>query len=366
MPDVVTEFIRLVQIDSPSRNERALADYLRQRFQELGIMLTEDTAGQNINGTAGNLIGFLPGDAREPLLLCAHMDTVKSNQGIEVVTKDGKISSKNQEHILGADDKVGIAAIIQFVQDLVRRKLPHPPLELVFTVAEEIGILGAKELSITQLQSKAGYVLDSGGPIGTIVNQAPVHYEYTIKISGRAAHAGYAPEYGISAIQIGARIVTALDLGRVDEYTTANIGRISGGEADNIVPEFAQLTGEVRSHSLARAQQYLEQLRNTAVEVARDYGGVAEVRIKESFPPIQLPVEAKVIQVAQRAASKLGVEPQLVTSGGGSDANILNGRGISCANLGVGSYFEHTREEYIQTADFVLLVEYLKVIAEEW
>lgn len=363
---IVKEFINLVQIDSPSRDERRVADYLIERFAEFGISLEEDDAGKKIGGSAGNLLGLLPGDDREPLLFCAHMDTVRSNLGMEVAQTDGLLHTKEHKYILGADDKAGVAAIIELIRLLVVEKRPHPPIEIFFSIAEESGLWGAKHVDVSKLRSKAGFVLDSGGPIGNIVHKAPVHNEFTIKVYGRAAHAGANPESGINAIQIAAKIVAGISLGRIDEYTTANIGRISGGEADNIVPDLAVLNGEVRSHKPDHLEAWKERLTRTVARVSQEYHGKAEVIFAESFPALQLDSELRVVKVASEAALKSGLQPNLVATGGGSDANILNGKGISVANLSNGSYGAHSSEEHIAIEDLEKLSKYLLAITEEW
>ncbi|MBO8126399.1 MAG: M20/M25/M40 family metallo-hydrolase [Firmicutes bacterium] len=362
---VVQEFIQLVKIDSPSRGERELADYLKTKCQKLGLTLTEDAAGTKVSGTTGNLHGVLPGEG-EPLLLCAHMDTVRSNRGVEVVLEDGVLKTKGETHILGADDKAGIAAILELLQVLKEQREPHPPIEVLFTIGEEVGLLGAKYLNPADLVSKSGYVLDSSGPVGSVVTRSPVHNAFVIKMYGRAAHAGNNPEEGVNAIQIASRIVAGLSLGRVDEYTTANIGRITGGDADNIVPDYAELSGEVRSHEPERLLRYKENLQKVVKDVAAIHGGRAEVEFAESFPALRLSEDHKVVRVARKAAKQAGLVSALVATGGGSDANILNGKGITCANLGIGAGGEHSPREYIAVDSLVSLVKFLLQIVKEW
>ncbi len=363
---VVAEFIRLAEIDSPSRQERALADYLIARCAELGLELFEDNAGAEIGGNAGNLIGFLPGDDREPILLCAHMDTVQSNQGLKVVIEEGKLCSQGRKHILGADDKAGVAAILEVLRRYHQTDASHPPLEILFSIAEETGLWGAKLVDLSRLRSRHGLVLDSGGRIGNVVKRSPVHYEFTIKVYGRAAHAGNSPEDGINAIQMASKIVGAIKLGRIDEYTTANIGKISGGAAFNIVPDYAELSGEVRSHQPERAVEYLEQLSAAVDRVSAELGGRGEVESTQSFPAMQLDEASRIAMATREAAAKIGLRYELVTRGGGSDANILNSRGLTCANLGIGSYLEHSTDEYIAIDDLNKLVDYLMAICEVW
>ncbi|MDP3043925.1 MAG: M20/M25/M40 family metallo-hydrolase, partial [Bacillota bacterium] len=244
---LVDTFMTLAKTDSVSRRERGVVDHLAGLLADIGLEYFEDEAGQAINGTAGNLIAKVPGTtAGPPLLFCTHLDTVEPGNGVKPRV-DGHVIRSAGETILGADDKAGIAAVLEAVRVLKEQELPHPPLELVFTVAEEIGLLGIRELDFSLVKARMGFVLDSDGTPGKVITRAPSQDRIVATVIGRAAHAGINPEDGVNAIQAAAKAIANLPLGRIDEETTANIGVIRGGQATNIVPERVYLEGETRS-----------------------------------------------------------------------------------------------------------------------
>ena len=238
-PDrLVNTFLDLVRIDSPSGQEAIIGRELQARLTALGLAAGIDEHG--------NVIARLDGDGVNWLLLSAHMDTVGQDTGIQPIIRDGVISSDGTT-ILGGDDKSGVAAILETIAVLQEQRLSHPPLEVVITVGEEVGLLGAKLVDKSILRAKQGIVMDAGGPIGHIVISAPGQDSLQITVHGVAAHAGSEPEKGINAIRVAAEAIAAMPLGRIDFETTCNIGIIEGGTARNIVPDIVKITGEARS-----------------------------------------------------------------------------------------------------------------------
>lgn len=356
---ILAEFLELVQVDSVSGRERALADLLATRLRGLGLDVCEDRAGAETGGEAGNLIATLPARGPErPLLLVAHMDTVEPGRGVRPVVENGVVRSAG-DTILGGDDKAGIAAILEVLRVITEQQLAHGGLEVVFTIGEEVGLLGAKHLDHSRLRSSMGYVLDSSGPAGTIVVQAPTQDKIEAVVRGRAAHAGINPEEGINAIAVAAHAVARMTLGRIDEETTANIGVISGGQATNIVPDSCRLEGETRSldGSKCRAQTaaMVEVLETTAAQ----FGARVEITTQTLYHEFKLAESHPAVVLAKKAAEKLGLVPQLVKTGGGSDANIFNSRGITCVNLGIAMQKVHTTEEFIRVEDLATNARYL-------
>ncbi|RMF43645.1 MAG: M28 family peptidase, partial [Deltaproteobacteria bacterium] len=245
--NIIEEFKRQAGISSPSKQEGAMARYLRQRFVALGGEVTEDDAGRQVGGEVGNLLVRLPGTrAGEPLMFSVHMDTVGPCDGVEPVL-DGDIFRSAGQTVLGADDKAGIVELIEALETARRLGIGHPPLEIVITICEEIGLVGAKHFDCSQLKARRGYALDTNG-IDRLIHRAPGANRFEAVIEGREAHAGIAPEKGLSAIEVAARAIAAMPLGRIDVETTANIGTIEGGVACNIVPRQVRLVGEARSH----------------------------------------------------------------------------------------------------------------------
>ncbi len=363
---LIANFLELVQVGSPSGRERKLADLLKEKLLSLGLFVQEDRAGQKIGGTAGNLIARTSDfNQRDKLFLCAHMDTVEPGQGVKPLVEKGIIRAKGNT-VLGADDKAGIAVILEAIQVIKEEGwFDRCGLVVVFTIWEEEGLYGAKNLGYSLSKVPLGYVLDCDGPPGAIVIQAPSQDKITATIKGRAAHAGINPEGGLNAIYVCAQAITKMSLGRLDEETTANIGLISGGKATNIVPEAVYLEGETRSLNEAKRQKQTKEICGILKETAASFGAKACINTETIYPGFCLSEEALVVQVAVKAAQSLGLTPHLIKSGGGSDANIFNSWGIPTANLGLGMQKVHTTEEFIQVADLVTSVRYMVEIIKK-
>jgi len=354
------EFMELVQVDSVSGQERKLADLLLDRLESLGLEVWEDDAGKKLNTSAGNIIGKLPKTVAggEPVLLCAHMDTVEPGVGV-VPVLDNRVIKSSGDTILGADDKAGITAILEVLRVIRENNIPHGGIEVAFTVWEEGGLLGAKNLDFDRLESKMGFVLDCDGPAGTIIVQAPSQDRISATVRGRAAHAGISPEEGINAIVVASRAIAAMKLGRIDDETTANIGVITGGKAINIVPDAVTIKGETRSLTASKREAQTKAMVAALEETARANGTTADVVVETIYPDFKLGEKNRVVIIAARAARQLGMNPRLVKTGGGSDANIFNNRGIAVANLGIAMQKVHTTDEYIRSEDLVSNARYL-------
>ncbi|OPX83766.1 MAG: Carboxypeptidase G2 precursor [Pelotomaculum sp. PtaB.Bin104] len=356
---ILDEFLELVQVDSVSGKERRIADLLLKKLTDLGLSVWEDDAGQKSGSNAGNVIGNLPGTGQGPsLLLCAHMDTVQPGCGVKPVVADGVVRSSG-DTILGADDKAGIVAILESLRLVRENNTEHGGLAVAFTIWEESGLFGAKNLDCQAIGAKVGFVLDSDGDPGTIVTQAPSHDHIGVTVRGRAAHAGIKPEDGINAIQVAAYAIAQMQLGRIDEETTSNIGIISGGNAVNIVPDSVTLEGEARSLNTEKRLRQTSQMCLAIEEAAKKYGAEADIVTELLYPDYHLAADSLPVRIAVEAARNLGLESRLVKTGGGSDANIFNSKGIAAAVLGIGMKKVHTTEEYITTDNLVENARYL-------
>jgi len=362
------EFARQAAISSPSRREGAMARYLAERFSALGGVIEWDGTGAKIGGEADNLIVRFAGTGREtaPLMLSVHMDTVEPCALVEPQLHNGIFTSAG-ETILGSDDKSGIAEIIEALEILKEDAIPHGPLEVVITVCEEVGLLGAKHLDRDRLISRRGIALDTSG-VDKLILSAPAANKLTITITGQEAHAGIAPEAGISAIEIAARAISTMRLGRIDFETTANIGTINGGLATNIVPRQVVLKGEVRSHDPAKLEAQSRQLvaaaTAAAAAAARSIDGVlispeALCQVVAEYPCMSVPTTSPLVQGAVAAAARLGRQLELLPGGGGSDANIFNALGIETVILATGMTDVHTVNESVALADMARVAELL-------
>lgn len=260
--DVIQYFLELIAIDSESRDERAMMDRLKTDLSELGARVEEDQIHPGIGGNAGNLYALIPGNIdKRPLLFCAHADTVKPGKNIKAQITDGRIHSDGTT-VLGGDDKSGVAEIIMGIRQMLESGLEHAPVEVLITVSEEIGLLGAKHFDKSRLKSAFGYALDAHR-VGDLVVGAPAQNSIKIVVSGQEAHAGVEPEKGVNAIRVAAEAIAAMPMGRIDHETTCNIGIIEGGTATNIVPNRVELKGEARSHNSAKLQQVSSDIRHS-------------------------------------------------------------------------------------------------------
>ncbi len=366
------EFFRLASIDSPSYQEASIAAYLHQRFSQLGATLEVDTVGATIGSDSGNMVARFPGTrAGDPFVISVHMDTVSPAENVQPVLKDGIFTSAGNT-ILGADDKAGIAELIEAIEVLNEHNIPYGPLEVVITVCEELGLLGAKAFDFSTLKGKRGIALDTTG-IDRIITRAPAANRMKIDIYGLEAHAGVCPEQGISAIAIASKAIARMTLGRVDEHTTSNIGTINGGIATNIIPGQVSLRGEVRSHAPERLQQVTEAIIRCFEEEVYSSSVVVDgktrlasmaIEIKEDFPAMQIAETAPIVQLVVNAGKTLQRPQQIAAAGGGSDANIFNGQGIDMVILGTGMAKVHTPQEQVAVADMEkvssLLVEIIR------
>lgn len=365
-------FIHLCEIDSPSRKERPVADYLKGLFEELGAdSVEEDDSSAETGADCGNVIVHFPGTVeKEPLFFACHMDTVDPGVGVKVL-RTGDIFSTVGNTVLGGDDKSGIAAVIELIRVLKESKADHGSIEILLTTCEEVGLLGAKHLDYKLLRAKSGYALDSTG-IDKVIVGAPAANHLKIEVYGIAAHAGLNPEQGVSALCLAARAIADLRLGRLDEQSTANFGLIQGGVASNIVPDLITIEGEVRSHSPAKLDAYTREIESTFQNVVKDWSAQTgsnkqpsvKISVKKDYPVLRLTDDDPVLQRVRDAGKILGRTIDLQVAGGGSDANILNSYGLKTAIVATGMSKVHTVDESLDLNDLYSLTELLLALVE--
>ena len=354
--------LELVRIDSLSRKERAIALRLKEILEALGGVVFMDDAGSAVGGEVGNLVAHFDGNVEgaEAMLLSAHMDTVAPGEGVTPVV-DGDVIRSDGTTVLGGDDKSGLAIILEVLQAVREEKVPHGHIDVVFTICEEVGLLGAKHLDLGLVRAKTGLVLDSDS-IGFLITKAPAVNHLEFEVHGLEAHAGICPERGISAIQVAARGIAAMRLGRIDEDTTANLGLVSGGTAVNIVPNRVMLTGEVRSHDEEKLERQTQAmvacLQDAAAGATLELDGRlhetrVESRIRREYDRMDVSHDTAIVQRVHEAARNLGLAVDTVAKGGGCDANVLNKRGLQVANLASGMRDIHTVHEWLDVNDLV-------------
>jgi len=367
---LLAEFIELTKIDSPTRNERQIADILKKRLENLNMTVTEDQAGLVIGGNCGNVFAYLKGNLTQApvVLLSAHMDTVDPCLGIEPMLQNGLITSSGPT-ILGADDKSGIAPILEALRTIQELNIPHGDIQVIFSVAEEGGLNGSKNLDKMWLKADFGFVLDSGGEPGRIILEAPGQDRINVTIQGKASHAGSAPEEGISAIVVAAKAICGLKTGRIDEETTSNIGTIKGGRATNIVAERVEMTCESRSRNLGKMERQTAQMCETFKLCVEAEGAVAEIEVIRLYDPFKLDEKSQIANLSAQAAQSAGLTATFGATGGGSDANYYNRYGVPCVVLGTGMQKSHTTGECIEEEDLYstakFVVEIIKTVANE-
>jgi tripeptide aminopeptidase len=358
-------FTSLCEIDSPSKQEGRVATRLKEIFAGLGAdaILEDDSASQTGSDCGNLLVRFIGSLDRQPVFFNCHMDTVEPGVGVKV-RRQGDTFFSAGDTVLGADDKSGIAIFIEVMRTLQENKIAHGPVEFLFTTCEEIGLRGVKSLNFPSMRAKIGYALDTTG-IDRIVFGAPAANRLVIEIAGLAAHAGLNPEKGINAIQLSAQAIARLDLGRLDEESTANIGLITGGTATNIIPDNVVIQGEVRSHSESKLAAYTEDIRNTFEQTVQDWSGRANgggqptltFSVNKEYPVMQIKRDDPVRKRIEEAATGLNRKLLFTVAGGGSDANILCSQGRPCLIIGTGMNNVHTTEESIDLQDMVRTAE---------
>ncbi|MGM1020630.1 MAG: tripeptidase T [Bacillota bacterium] len=365
---IVQEFMELVQVDSETKHEQEISRVLKEKFNALGLEVTEDDSRERTGHGSGNLIVTWKAEGAEQapkLFFTCHMDTVTPGKGIKPqLGEDGWIRSDGST-ILGADDKAGIAALFEAIRVVREQKIPHGQIQFVITAGEESGLFGARAMKPELLDADFGYALDSNGEVGSICVAAPTQARIEMKITGKSAHAGVNPEDGISAIQVASKAISKMKLGRIDKETTANIGSFEGGGATNVVCDFVLIRAEARSIVQEKVDHQIQHMREALETTVREFGAQGEFRSEVIYPAFSFTEHDEIVQVAQRAIQGLGLATPTFHSGGGSDANVFNGLGIPTVNLAVGYQNIHTTQEKIKADDLVKVAEVVVALIQE-
>lgn len=363
---LVEEFLELVQVNSETKHEGEIAKVLKEKFSALGLKVVEDDTTAQTGHGAGNLVCTLEAtkDGVDPIYFTSHMDTVVPGNGVKPTIKDGYIVTDGTT-ILGADDKTGLSAMFEAIRILKEKNIPHGKIEFVITVGEESGLVGAKALDPSLMTAKFGYALDSDGLVGNIIVAAPTQAKIKAEIYGKTAHAGVAPEKGVSAITIASKAISRMPLGRIDEETTANIGRFEGGTQTNIVCDRVDILAEARSLVPEKMEAQVQKMKDAFESAANEMGGKAEVDVTIMYPGFKFADGDHVVEIAKKAAAKINRPCELLKSGGGSDANVFAGFNIPTVNLAVGYEDIHTTSEKMPIEELVKITEMVVAIIEE-
>jgi tripeptide aminopeptidase len=354
---MIKQFMEMVQIDSESGEEAEFIEYLLKEFQAIGATAEKDSYG--------NLIAKLPAkgcEGKEPVLLSCHADTVKPGKGIVPVLKDGVIRSRG-ETILGADDKAGIAEMLE----ALRTAEVYPPVEIAISRQEEVGLLGVKNLDYSKLTAKKGFLLDND-VMDTIVIGGPSYFAIDVEITGRAAHAGMEPEKGINAILAASKAISNLRLGRIDKETTANVGVINGGMIRNGVPDHVKFLAECRSLTHEKGQQLADEMEKIIKEQVESTGASVKIKTDNLCQAVDIPEDSWTVEISKKALKSIGINAETTFITGFTDASIYNNMGIEMAVVGIGAQLEHSCDEHIHVKDMEnalkMVVEILRLSAQ--
>jgi tripeptide aminopeptidase len=360
------EFLDLVRIGSVSRREGNVARRLITILQGMGATVEVDDAGPKAGSDTGNLVARFAGTAPDvaPFLLCGHMDTVPPGDSPKPVV-DGDVIRTDGTTVLGGDDKSGLVAILEAIRLLRERNVPHGAIDVLFTICEELGLVGAKHFDVGRLRARTGLILDCDG-VCELITRAPAANQLQFTVHGLEAHAGLAPEQGISAVKVAAEAIAVMRLGRVSVDTTANLGRIEGGLAVNIVPNQVRLRGETRSLTLEGLDAQTRHMRECFEQAAARHSVTVagktttarvETRVERDYEPLAVADDTRIVRLVRRAAEAAGKPFQTRATGAASDANVFSGRGLQVANLGCGMRQIHTVNEWVDVRDMIATTE---------
>ena len=344
---MLSNLMEMIRIDSESGKEGEMTAWLEKWFAAHGFETVRDNAGSTCGSTGDNLIVHIPGTMEgEAIAFNAHQDTVKPAIGIEPVIEGRRMVSKG-DTILGADDKSGIAVLLEILENLTEKNIPHREMYYFFSIGEEVGMYGAKALDPAMLPCKNFFHLDDAGQVGIFRTGGPGAYKMHCEFTGKAAHAGIEPEKGVSAVQMLAEAVMNMPLGRIDEETTANVGVIGGGQATNIVTEHTRFDAEARSRNAEKLENQVAAMKKACLDAAEKFGGKADFTASYEYPPLKVDFDSFLARCCLDAYEKEGVEVVRIPSGGGGDCNILAGKGYVCGGISTAMYGPHTLGEYL-------------------
>ncbi|MCJ7666314.1 MAG: M20/M25/M40 family metallo-hydrolase [Actinobacteria bacterium] len=356
---LIDTFLKLASIKSPSGNEKEIVGHVKEILSGLGLKVDIDDSGKNYGSNSGNLTAFLKGNDPDkmPIFIGAHLDTVALNGEVIPYTENGIIKNKNSDCILGGDDKVAVAAIIEVFRYIVENDVNTGNIYIIFTISEEIGVVGAKYVDMKKIGAEYGFVFDSDGDIGTIYNQAPYQNSINAEFIGKAAHSGIEPEKGLNSIEAAAIAISSMRFGRLDDETTANIGRIEGGMARNIVPANTSMMLEARSLVESRLETVTEEMLTSLKKASNDTGCKLKYELIREYDGFKIGPEEIPLKIAYDAIKNIGIDPKIASSGGGSDINVFNSKGKRAVNLSSGMENVHTNAEYVKISQLEKLAQ---------
>ncbi len=346
---IIEIFLQSAPIEALSGSEKPVADFIKTFLSCYNYTITEDNSYKFTGSNSGNLICKV-GTCGDFLLL-SHMDTARPTKEVKPFVKEDRIVSTG-DTVLGVDNRAGVAVLLYTLEKIAKEKIPVKDFTVVFTTCEETTLFGSKHLDING-KIKKGFIFDSSYRPGNFIYSACGAMGFKMKIIGKASHSGIAPEKGINSMQVTAKAINQLPLGRIDDETTMNIGILKSGSAVNVIPELTEIEGEVRSFNIKKVEHYFDLLINIFKDEAASARAKLEFDSYWDFFPYTVAENAHVYKDVVKVLSKVGLTPTPQISLGGSDANSLNARGIQSINLGIGAQNPHSNDEFIFIDDLV-------------
>ena len=346
-------FTELSAISGVSKKEKPVNAYIRQSLKDLPFTVEEDSAGEIIGGNSGNLLIYPESYSPEKpaIMLLAHMDTVRPTGESSIIRKEDRVESDGSGQI-GADNRMGITILLQLLKEWEERGFSDLNAMICFTVAEEIGLLGSYNLTIPDNIDMA-FVFDSSKRPGTYIQRCAGMYLFEAKVIGVSAHSAVQPEAGISAVEVMAQILSKLKFGKISDEVTSNIGMIKGGTATNVIPGDCIAEGEVRAMSVDDLHELLNNYRKAFEDESKKLNASVKWSQEKDFAPYEIVPESSQIRLLSEAMKNANLTPDPISYTGGSDANVLNEKGVSTINLGIGAQNPHSDHECILHKDFI-------------
>ncbi|HLD32746.1 MAG TPA: M20/M25/M40 family metallo-hydrolase [Candidatus Peribacteraceae bacterium] len=356
-------FVKILETDNPPGEEEKLAEVLRREMLELDAKTRKDAVG--------NLMGYI-GEGKHAFMLGGHMDSVMPCKDVKVIRK-GHIVKSDGLTVLTADDGAGIFEILTALRYIKEEAIPCPPIDLLFTVGEELGGLGVRKLRKTHLRAKQGMLLDRADEPGVLVVAGPFKRNFRVLFRGAAAHA-FEAEKGVSAIHMAAAAVARFPQGKIHKGLYANIGKIEGGMAVNQVAEQAVIEGEVRASSSADAKKLMEEYQRIIDSILYKFSASGEFSPEARFEftsrreGYHHDPRMPLIQALRTVHKNIGLPVKMQVTRACSDAGDLTNKGIATINYANGAKRVHTKQEWVDMRDVILitwmLVNFLQHLGE--
>lgn len=345
---LIERFFNYVQCASESGKEADFCRLLENELKRLGLFVQRDCVGHLCGSDGWNIYARLDGKS-DTMLFSAHLDTVYPGENIKPVLKDGTIHSGG-DTVLGADDKAGITAIMESLDSVIESGKSHRTVEVLFSVCEETGLLGAKHADFSSIISKQAVVLDNES-LGEIINLNPANVVVYFEVFGKSAHAGMSPEKGVHALKAAAKAVANIPVGNVDEISVMNISNFISPGKTNVVADKASFDMEIRSFSEERLQQHLTAIEKAVKEACDYYGASYKMTTDRHSDVIYVPESSSLVDEIIQKFAQLGVVGKTTKSFGGCDATHIFEAGIDVVNLGIGMKAVHSCDEHIAVQD---------------